>query len=120
MNKWYGSIGYSETVEVEPGVYEEQITPKTYYGDIISKVGKFQISSEVIDDKDIAVKLSIVADPYANENFQYMRYVEWMGAKWKITNTEVRYPRIILSLGGLYNGNSTRTPKQTGGTAGNS
>ena len=104
MNKWYGNIGYAETVEVEPGVWEEQITPKPYYGDIISKVGKFQISSEVNDDKDIAVKLSIVADPYAENHFRSMRYAEIWGEKWKITSVEINRPRLILQIGGLWNG----------------
>ena len=104
MNKWYGNIGYAETVEVEPGVWEEQITPKTYYGDIISKVGKFQISSEVNDDKDIAVKLSIVADPYAENHVRSMRYAEIWGEKWKITSVEINRPRLIIQIGGLWNG----------------
>ena len=64
--------------------------------------------------------LSIVADPYAKENFQYIRYVEWMGTRWKVTNAEVSYPRIILTLGGMYNGYSTRTTVNTGENAGNS
>ena len=104
MNKWYGNIGYADTKEVEPGIWEEQITVKPYFGDVISKVGKFQITSEVNDDKDVAVKLSIVADPYAENHFRSMRYVEMWGEKWKITSVEPARPRIILQIGGLWNG----------------
>ena len=56
------------------------------------------------DNVNLANELSIVADPYANEHFFAMRYVELMGAKWKITNVDVQYPRLILTIGGVYNG----------------
>ena len=104
MAKFYGKIGYVNTVEVEPGIWEEQITERTYYGDLTRNISKFQSSGGVNDDINISNNISIVADPYANENFQYMRYVEFMGAKWKITNVEVQYPRLLLSIGGVYNG----------------
>lgn len=103
MAKWYGVIGYAETVETEPGLWEEQITERHYYGDLVRNTRKLQTSGGVNDDINVANEISIVADPYANQNFYHMRYVEFMGAKWKITNVEVQYPRLILSIGGLYN-----------------
>ena len=103
MAKWYGVIGYAETVETEPGLWEEQITERHYYGDLVRNTRKLQTSGGVNDDINVANEISIVADPYANQNFYYMRYVDFMGAKWKITNVEVQYPRLILSIGGLYN-----------------
>ena len=103
MAKFYGKIGYIETVEVEPGLWEEQIIERPYYGDLTRNTSRFQSSGGVNDNINISNNISIVADPYANENFQHMRYVEFMGAKWKITNTEVQYPRILLSTGGVYN-----------------
>jgi hypothetical protein len=33
-----------------------------------------------------------------------MRYVEWMNARWKITSIDVKRPRVILTIGGVYNG----------------
>lgn len=104
MAKFYGNIGYIETVEVEPGIWEEQIVERPYYGDLTRNISKFQPSGGVNDDINISNTISIVADPYANENFQHMRYVEFMGTKWKITNVEVNYPRLILTAGGVYNG----------------
>lgn len=104
MAKFYGVIGYIKPVEVEPGVWEEQCVERSYYGDLIRNTSGFQSSGGVNDNINIANNISVVADPYANENFHYMRYVEFMGAKWKISNAEVQYPRIILTIGGVYNG----------------
>ena len=104
MAKFCGKIGYIDTVEVEPGIWEEQIIERSYYGDLTRNTSRFQASGGVNDDININNIISIVADPYANENFQHMRYVEFMGAKWKISNVEIQYPRILLTIGGLYNG----------------
>jgi len=104
MAKFYGKIGYIDAVESEPGYWEEKAIEHEYYGDIIRNTSRYQQSGHVNEDITINNIISIVADPYANENFQHMRYVEWMGAKWKITNVEVQYPRLLLTLGGVYNG----------------
>lgn len=105
MAKWFGKIGYANTTEIEPGIYEEGIEERSYYGDITRNSRMLQNSDGVNDNINISNQLSIIADPYANENFHSMRYVEFMGTKWKITNVEVQYPRLILTLGGIYNGN---------------
>jgi len=104
MAKWYGVIGFNEMVETVPGVYEGQITEHPYYGDLIRNARKLQSSDQLNDNINVANDISIVADPFANQNFHSMLYVEFMGAKWKITNVEVQYPRLILSIGGVYNG----------------
>lgn len=104
MAKFYGNIGYAATVETTPGVWEEQITERTYFGDLLRNNRKLQTANQLNDDINVANEISIVADPFANENFHSMRYVEFMGTKWKITNVEVRFPRLILTVGGVYNG----------------
>ena len=104
MAKWYGVIGYGETVETTPGVYVERITERNYYGDVLRNSRRLQSTDQVNDNLNVSNEISIVADPYANENFHSMLYVEFMGAKWKISNVEVRYPRLILTVGGVYNG----------------
>lgn len=104
MAKYYGKIGYAETVETNPGVWTEQITERSYYGDMIRNTRRLQSAEQVNDNINISNDLSIIADPYAINNFHAMRYAEFMGAKWKISNVEVQYPRLILTLGGLYNG----------------
>ena len=107
MAKYYGVIGYAETVETAPGVYKEQIAERNYYGELVRNTRRLQTSDQVNDDINIANEISIIADPFATQNFHAMRYIEFMGAKWKITNVEVRYPRLILTIGGLYNGDES-------------
>lgn len=103
MAKFYGPIGFATTVEKVPGVHVEEITERYYSGDVIRNTRRLQSTDKVNDDINISNEISILADPFANGNFHAMRYVGFMGAKWKITNIEVQYPRLILSIGGLYN-----------------
>ena len=105
MAKFFGKIGYAETVETTPGVWEEKITEREYFGDLIRNTRSLQSGEQLNDNINISNEISIVADPFAYENFYSMRYVEFMNAKWKISSVEVQYPRLILSVGGLYNGN---------------
>lgn len=104
MAKWYGEVGFvDETVEVKPGIWAEQIVKKSYSGNIISNHWKRQNSGKVNSDINISNQISIVADPYANENCSKIVYVEFMGSKWQVTDVEVQFPRLILSIGGVYN-----------------
>lgn len=104
MAKWFGKIGFAETKETTPGVWEESITIRDYYGDITRNTRRLQASDNLNDNIIISNDISIVADPYAVQNFHAIRYIEFMGAKWKISNVEVSYPRLILTLGEIYNG----------------
>lgn len=104
MAKFYGKIGYAKMIETAPGVHAEEIVERMYFGDTVRNVRNLQGSGQVNDNIDIANEISIVADPFANENFHAMRYVEFMGALWKITKVDVQYPRLILTVGGVYNG----------------
>ena len=104
MAKWYGKIGYAITVETEPGLWEEQIIESSYYGDVTTDRRKRQNSGGVNDDINLSNVISIIADPFANQNCSNMVYIEFMGAKWKITDIEVQFPRLILTIGGVYNG----------------
>lgn len=104
MAKFYGKIGFGFTSEEAPGVYKDKILERDYYGDLIRNTRRLQPGEHLNDDINISNEISIVADPYAYQNFHSMRYVVFMGAKWKISNVEVQYPRLILTLGGVYNG----------------
>jgi hypothetical protein len=103
MGKFYGKIGYAETIETTPGVWQESITERSYFGDVLRDTSKMREGKNLNDDLTIDNRLSVVADPYAYQKFHSMRYVEWMGALWKITNIEVQRPRLILTIGGVYN-----------------
>ena len=105
MAKYYGVIGYAETVETSPGVWEETIVERIYYGDVIRNTRNLQNSEHLNDDINVSNQISIVADPYAIANFYAIRYAEFMGTKWKVPSVDVQTPRLLLSLGGLYNGN---------------
>ena len=103
MSKFYGPIGFATTKESTPDVYVEEIVEKKYYGDIVKDYRKLNIPSDQLNRNiDISNRISIVADPFAQNNFHMMRYVEYMGSKWKIVDVESQYPRLILSVGGLY------------------
>lgn len=104
MAKFYGKIGYVRTIESEPGIWTEEATEREYYGDIIRNSRNLNSSNEINDSINISNNISVVADPYAKENFQYMRYVIFMGVKWAISNVLIEYPRITLTIGGVYNG----------------
>lgn len=104
MAKFYGNIGFAETVETEPGVWVEEMTVRTYYGDLVRNTRRLENSGGVNDNVNISNDISIIADPYANHNFHSIRYIEFMGAKWKVSNIEVQHPRLILTIGGVYNG----------------
>ena len=102
MAKYFGKVGYAEQVETTPGVWEEKITERQYFGDVVRNIRKLEPSGEVNDNINVSMEISIVADPYAIQNFHTMRYIEFMGSLWKIYNVEVNYPRLILTIGGLY------------------
>ena len=103
MPKFYGKIGFAESVETAPGVWEEPIVERNYYGEIVRNTRKLVTSNHLNDDISVNNEISIIADPYANQNFHSIRYVEFIGTAWEVNSVEVQYPRLILSLGGVYN-----------------
>lgn len=104
MAKWFGKIGFDQgTVETTPGVWKPSIVEKSYFGDVQRNSRRLQTSDKVNDDINISNEISIVADPYANENFHMIRYAYFMKQTWKVTDVEVQYPRLILTLGGVWN-----------------
>ena len=103
MAKWHGKIGYAKTVETAPGIKEEQIIIYEYRGDLNRNARRLQGSNELNDNIVVANEISIVADPFARDNFHNIRYVEFMGTNWKVSNVEVQYPRLIMTLGGKFN-----------------
>jgi len=105
MVKFYGDIGYAgETIETRPGVWEEQIVSRTYYGDVQRNPRRLQSGDQLNNDLSVNSSISIVADPYAFEHFFAMRYITWQGARWIVSDVSVEPPRLVLRLGGVYNG----------------
>ena len=104
MAKFYGEIGYGEPVETAPGVWVDQITERSYFGDVIRNTRKLQSGEHLNDDLSVSNSISIVADAYANNHFFAIRYIKWAGALWTVSDVEVQSPRLLLRLGGVYNG----------------
>lgn len=109
MAKWHGMVGYvnpDELKETKPGIWEEPIVERPYSGETFRNVRLLNTSSESTNDNvNITTQISIVADPYATSHFYDMRYVTFQDKKWKVTNVEEKYPRLVLTMGGLWNGN---------------
>lgn len=110
MAKYFGKIGFAEFRETTPGVYVEQIVESDYYGDVLRNSRRWQPQEALNDRLNISNSISIVADPYAFKNFHSIRYVEYMGAKWKVNYVEVQFPRLILNIGGVYNEQTIDSP----------
>ena len=104
MAKFYGLIGFGEDVETAPGVWEDRITERPYFGDVLRNTRRLQGTDRVNDNLNISNEISIVADPYAMTNFHSMRYVTYMNTKWKVSNVTVQYPRLVLTIGDLFHG----------------
>ena len=106
MAKFHGEVGYGEAVETPSGsgIWVDEITEKTYFGDVIRNTRKLESGETLNDDITVGNSISVIADQYATEHFFEIKYVRWMGAVWSVTSVEVRRPRLILSLGSVYNG----------------
>ena len=103
MAKFYGKIGFNSTVESAPGVYSDEIVEKPYQGDILKNTRRYEQGAGTIDDVKLNNKISILGDNFSNEHFHEICYVEWLGTLWRVTNIEITFPRLILTIGGVYN-----------------
>ena len=103
-NRFQAVIGYAVQKETSPGVWVDEITEKKYNCDITKNIKRAQNSEGVNDNVSVSNSFSILADHYSTANFLKMKYLVWMGSKWKIDSVEINYPRLSISLGGIYNG----------------
>ena len=101
--RFYGMVGYVETAETKPGIWEENRTERPYFGDVNRKISKWQGADKLNDDLRVNNEISIVADQYAYQHFSAIHYVVWEGVKWKVDTITVQHPRLILEVGGVYN-----------------
>lgn len=104
MTRFFGEVGFASSLETSPGVYEDVITEKPYYGDVIRNTRQLVETDKVNFDLTVNNSISIVADDFAKSNIFAIRYVRWMGALWVVSDVDVQSPRLILRLGGVYNG----------------
>lgn len=106
MNKWFGKIGFVMTVQDEnkPSKWVEKVVEKDFYGDVLNNYHKWEQGLSVNDDANISNQISVVANDFAINNLQYMKYIEFSGAFWKINLINKQMPRLILGIGGVWNG----------------
>lgn len=103
--KFFGMVGFAEAnLEVVPDVFRDGIIEKKYTGDVLRSSRKFSPSEHQNDELTMSNRISIIADLYARQNWNTIKYVVWNGVKMKVTNVEIDHPRITLELGGIYNG----------------
>lgn len=104
MAKFFGKVGFAQTGETAPGVWTPKVIEREYFGDLTRNTRRYDSAAQFNDNLNVANEISIVADPYACQNFHSIRFVEFMGARWKVMTAEAAYPRLILTIGGVYNG----------------
>lgn len=113
MNRFYGVVGYIQQVEDPPDSdkWKEVTTTREYFGEIVKENRRWEPGDSTIDNLTVTNKIRILADDFAFQNCSAIRFVRWMGCDWKVVNAEVDHPRIVLSLGGVYNGNKARVQR---------
>jgi len=103
MARFHGIIGYSELEETSPGIWSEKIVERTYTGDMTKNFVNADSSPRINTNVKLSNTISIYSDPYANSNLFNIRYLKYLGGKWKVESVEIAWPRLILTLGDLYN-----------------
>lgn len=114
MSKFYGAVGFVQAVEGNPGVYDYDVVERNYYGDIQRNHKRWYSTENLNDNLNVSNELSIVADPYAYQHTHTIRYIKWLGTSWLVTSIDVQYPRLVLSIGGVYNGPQAETASSAG------
>lgn len=104
MARFHGRVGYGEAVETTPGVWVDQITERSYFGDVVRNSRNLREGENLNPNISVQNSISIVADAYANDHFFAIKYVEWSGVLWTVTKVDVQSPRLILTLGEVYRG----------------
>lgn len=104
MAKFYGLVGFVRTEETSPGIWEPIEDPRPYKGDLLRNQRRWEKGTSINDNLNISNEISIIGDDFIRENLGAIAWVEVMGCKWQVTSVSIDYPRLTLSLGGVYNG----------------
>lgn len=104
MGKCFVKVGYAIPEEYEPGRWKHVMVEHEYGGETLRDAYDIQSTDKVNEDLRLSISFSLIADPFALQHCGAIRYIEFMGTLWKVTRIEPRYPRIILTAGGVYNG----------------
>lgn len=104
--RYFGKVGYAIPEETGLDIIEDTIVERSYYGDVLKNNRRWEKGEGVNDNLNVSNKISIIADPFAYEHSYAIKYAQWMGTNWKVTDLEIDRPRLILTLGGVWNGPS--------------
>lgn len=118
MARFYGAIGYGHSVETKPGVWQDVVTERLYYGDVLRNTRQLKEGQSVNNDLTVNNSISVMADAYANEHFFAVRYIKWAGAYWTVSEVDVQRPRLVFRLGGMYNGPKAGASGDSGSDSG--
>ncbi len=104
MAKWYGTLGFVQSSESAPGVWKDVVTKVETSGDLMQFEQRSQNSEKLTDDISFSNRISVLMDPFMMKNFQYLKFASFANSYWKVSSVNVQYPRMIFTLGGVYNG----------------
>lgn len=104
MTRFVGKIGFGETAELAPGVYDDVITERKVFGDIIWDNRRFVQGGQVVPNLTLNKAFSVVADSYTNKYFHNIRYILWNDTRWTVSSVEIVPPRLSVYIGEVYNG----------------
>lgn len=104
MSKYVGMIGFGMNRETEPGVWEDEVIERKYRGDILKNNQHFAVGGTTSGELRISNHFSILCDSFAFDHVSDIRYLEWRGNRWMVDSIEIEYPRLIMTIGGIYNG----------------
>lgn len=110
MARFFDKVGYELPGTLVNGVWTADIIERDHYGEVLDATRSLEPSDKVNDDFRLQNRISIVADAFALQNFAYIKYVSWMGARWEAASVAIARPRLILTLGGVYNGRLPEAP----------
>lgn len=104
MAKYHGKVGFVTFSEKTLGVDVEVPVEREYFGEVYRNTKRWSKGTDINPDLTVNNQISIVADQYARDNLYAIRYASWMGTLWSISNIDVQHPRLILTIGEVYNG----------------
>lgn len=116
MSRFFGPVGFVFSKEINEGSGIWELVPNevNYRGEVTKNVKRWEKGDGLNSDINVSNTISIVADPYAFDNLFAVRYVKWLGHYWEITNAEVQDRRIVLGIGGVYNGPTVASSSEVG------
>jgi hypothetical protein len=104
MARFHGRVGFGISTETKPGVWSDVMVEHSFYGDVVQNRRILAQGEKLNKNLSVGNSISIVANAYAREHFFAIKYVEWAGVLWTVTDVAVEHPRLVLQLGEVYNG----------------